>query len=159
MRNQHDVDGTPMFVPICSDSYVFREQSGREVELHGAWLWAGLQSEKEDAGSCGLQPDSGQEEGEAGGGKRRVPPGGGNLGPGLDASTSAASKRVRSAGNMTPADQKVAMFLTFSRVYFSLFADSQVFTTNLRIVVPFILYSSLILPFIKLNSILHILKH
>lgn len=65
----------------CSDSYVFREQSGREVKFLGAWLWAGLQSEKEDTGSCGLQPDSGQEEGKTGGGKRRIPPGAGIIGP------------------------------------------------------------------------------
>lgn len=98
-----------LFVQICSDSYVFREQSGGEVEFHRARLWAGLQSKKEDTGGCGLQPNSGQEEGEAGGGERRIPPGGGIVGQGLDATMSTVSKRVPSAGN-SPADQKGAMF-------------------------------------------------
>lgn len=133
-----------MFVKIRSDSDVFREQSGREVEFHGAWLWAGLQSEKEDTGSCGLQPDSGQEEGETGGGKRRIPPGAGIVGPGLDASASAsasaAPKGVRSAGNVTAAAQKVAMFQRMDfllRLFFPCLL-TQVFTAILKILVLFI---------------------
>lgn len=129
-----------MFVKICPDSYVFREQSGREVEFPGAWLWAGLQSEKEDTGSCGLQPDSGQEEGETGGGKRRIPPGAGVVGPSLDASTSAAPKRVQPAGNMTPADQKVAMFQRTDFLVCFFLRLLTVFTANLSYLCSIFIY-------------------
>lgn len=63
-----------------SDSDVFHEQSGGTVEFHGARRWAGLQSEQEHTGSCGLQSGPGQEERETEGGERRVSPGGGFVG-------------------------------------------------------------------------------
>lgn len=68
------------FLKIRSGSYFFCEQSGRAIQLHGAGLWAGLQSEQEHTGSCGLQSASGQEEGETDGGERRISPGGGIVG-------------------------------------------------------------------------------
>lgn len=63
-----------------SGLHVFRQQPGRAIQFHGAWLWAGLQYEQEHAGSRGLQSGSGQEAGEADGGERRFPHGGGILG-------------------------------------------------------------------------------
>lgn len=137
----HNVGGPVIWLKFSSDSHVFHEQSGREVEFHGARLWAGLQSEKEDTGSCGLQPDSGQEEGETDGGKRRIPPGAGIVGRTLDASMSSVLKRVRSAGNMRPADQKGAIFHRMDfPVCFFLRLLTQVFIANLEIVVPFRFY-------------------
>lgn len=62
----------------CPGSYVFCQQSRGALQFHGAW--AGLQSEQEHAGRCGLQSDPGQEEGETDGGERRVSPGGGVVG-------------------------------------------------------------------------------
>lgn len=62
-----------------SGSDVFHEQPGRALQLYGAWRWAGLQHEQEHPGSRGLQSGPGQEEGEAAGGERRLPPGRGVL--------------------------------------------------------------------------------
>lgn len=67
-------------IRLRSGSYIFREQSGGAVQFRGARLWAGLQPEQEHAGGCGLQPGSGQEEGETDGGERRISPGGGVVG-------------------------------------------------------------------------------